>query len=199
MQQRLTENCNREGFSKPLQLRSLCALWPALVTAPALPRMSRREAGPDVMNVSGREGAVVTEAVTLRGLLGVPAEPRGVVVFAHGSGSGRLSSRNNAVARSLQDAISATLLVDLFTEEEERADAATAHLRFDIDLLAKRLVAGMRWLIDVPDMTSLNVGYFGASTGAAAALTAAATEPDRVRAVVSRGGRPDLAGDHLTT
>jgi putative phosphoribosyl transferase len=147
--------------------------------------------------LSGREVVVTSESVTLRGLLGVPREARGVVLFAHGSGSGRLSSRNNVVARSLQDAGFATLLIDLLSDEEERADAATGQLRFDIGFLAKRLVAATVWLADSADTLALNVGYFGASTGAAAALVAAAAMPDRVDAVVSRGGRPDLAGEHL--
>jgi dienelactone hydrolase len=147
--------------------------------------------------MSGRDVAVTSDSVTLRGLLGIPKDARGVVLFAHGSGSGRLSSRNNFVARSLQDAGLATLLIDLLSEDEERADAATGHLRFDIAFLAKRLGAATEWLAGSADTRGLSVGYFGASTGAAAALVAAAEWPDRVAAVVSRGGRPDLAGDHL--
>jgi dienelactone hydrolase len=147
--------------------------------------------------MSGRDVAVASEGVTLRGLLGVRSAARGVVLFAHGSGSGRLSSRNNFVARSLQEAGLATLLIDLLTEEEERAEAATGHLRFDIAFLAQRLVAATRWLKESADTRALQVGYFGASTGAGAALVAAAAIPDDVHAVVSRGGRPDLAGDSL--
>lgn len=147
--------------------------------------------------MSGRDVLVTSDAVTLRGLLGVPQTARSVVLFAHGSGSGRLSSRNNVVARSLQDAGFATLLIDLLTEEEERADAGTGHLRFDIAFLARRLETATTWLSDFPDTRSLEVGYFGASTGAAAALVAAAEMADRVGAVVSRGGRPDLAGEDL--
>jgi dienelactone hydrolase len=147
--------------------------------------------------LSGREVVVTSESVTLRGLLGIPQEARGVVLFAHGSGSGRLSSRNNAVARSLQDAGFATLLIDLLSEEEERADAATGRLRFDIGFLAKRLEAATSWLASSADTRSMGIGYFGASTGAAAALVAAAEMPGHVHAVVSRGGRPDLAGEHL--
>ncbi|HJU68588.1 MAG TPA: dienelactone hydrolase family protein [Gemmatimonadaceae bacterium] len=147
--------------------------------------------------MSGRDVLVTSDSVTLRGLLGVPGTARGIVLFAHGSGSGRLSSRNNFVARSLQDAGLATLLIDLLTEEEERADAATGHLRFDILFLAKRLEAARIWLGSSPDTRALDVGYFGASTGAAAALVAAAAVGDRVKAVVSRGGRPDLAGEQL--
>jgi dienelactone hydrolase len=147
--------------------------------------------------MSGRDVTVASEGVTLRGLLGVPSKPRGVVLFAHGSGSGRLSSRNNFVARSLQEAGLATLLIDLMTDDEERADAATGHLRFDIRFLAGRLVAATRWLKESQQTRVLDLGYFGASTGAGAALVAAAEIPDEVQAVVSRGGRPDLAGDSL--
>ena len=148
--------------------------------------------------MSGRDVLVTSDSVTLRGLLGVPKGARGLVLFAHGSGSGRLSSRNNFVARSLQEAGLATLLIDLLSEEEERADAASGHLRFDIAFLSRRLQSATVWLGDSPDTRALDVGYFGASTGAAAALVAAAQIPDRVNAVVSRGGRPDLAGEHLT-
>jgi pimeloyl-ACP methyl ester carboxylesterase len=148
--------------------------------------------------MSGRDVAVSAGGVTLRGLLGVPKEARGVVLFAHGSGSGRLSSRNNLVARALQDARLATLLIDLLSEEEERADAGTGHLRFDIAFLAERLGAATAWLAEPSETRALDVGYFGASTGAAAALVAAAEQPDRIAAVVSRGGRPDLAGESLT-
>ena len=147
--------------------------------------------------MSGREVLVTSDSVTLRGILGVPKDARSVVLFAHGSGSGRLSSRNNFVARSLQDAGHATLLTDLLTEEEERADAGTGYLRFDIGFLAKRLEAATTWLAGSADTRLLDIGFFGASTGAAAALVAAAEMPDAVHAVVSRGGRPDLAGDHL--
>lgn len=148
--------------------------------------------------MSGREVMVTSDSVTLRGLLGVPTSACGVVLFAHGSGSGRLSSRNNFVARSLQDAGLATLLIDLLNDDEERSDAATGHLRFDIAFLAKRLETATAWLADSADTRSLKVGYFGASTGAAAALVAAAELPEQVDAVVSRGGRPDLAGEHLS-
>jgi putative phosphoribosyl transferase len=150
-----------------------------------------------VATMSGRDITITSGAVTLRGLLGVPNEARGVVLFAHGSGSGRLSSRNNFVARSLQDAKLATLLIDLLTEDEERIDAASGQLRFDIAFLAKRLATATEWLASSADTSPLRLGYFGASTGAAAALVAAAGMPDRVYAIVSRGGRPDLAGEHL--
>ena len=135
--------------------------------------------------------------VELEGDLGSPEEARGVVLFAHGSGSGRHSPRNRYVARELQRAGFATLLIDLLTPEEERADLRTGHLRFDIGLLAERLAGATEWLIDNPDTRDLRIGYFGASTGAAAALVAAAERPETVGAVVSRGGRPDLAGEAL--
>jgi dienelactone hydrolase len=136
-------------------------------------------------------------SATLEGDLEIPEAAMGVVLFAHGSGSGRHSPRNRFVARQLQTAGLATFLIDLLTPEEEAVDVHTAHLRFDIPLLAKRLVAATRWLAADPSTRALKVGYFGASTGAAAALVAAAEEPDRVGAVVSRGGRPDLAGPAL--
>jgi pimeloyl-ACP methyl ester carboxylesterase len=133
-------------------------------------------------------------SVALEGDLTLPVEARGVVVFAHGSGSSRNSPRNRYVARLLNDANLATLLFDLLTPAEEVVDRRTAHLRFDIDLLATRLLDATDWLLQQPDTRHLPIGYFGASTGAAAALVAAAERPDAVRAVVSRGGRPDLAG-----
>lgn len=132
---------------------------------------------------------------TLAGDLVVPNAARGLVVFAHGSGSSRRSPRNRAVARVLQDAGLATLLLDLLTAEEEAVDQQTRHLRFDIALLARRLVAATDWLQQ--EEVPRRCGYFGASTGAAAALVAAAERPQVVAAVVSRGGRPDLAGASL--
>ena len=132
------------------------------------------------------------DGVTLTGDLVVPARARGLIVFAHGSGSSRTSPRNQHVARVLNAGGYGTLLFDLLTSEEEMVDAATGHLRFDIDLLARRLVAAIDWTTDHPS-ASLPLGLFGASTGAAAALEAAAERGDRVKAVVSRGGRPDLA------
>ena len=131
--------------------------------------------------------------VGLAGILQIPENADGLVVFAHGSGSSRLSPRNAAVARALNDRCFATLLFDLLTPDEE-ADRANV---FDIPLLADRLVAAVRWLECEATVAELPVGLFGASTGAAAALVAAAKLPRRVRAVVSRGGRPDLAGDAL--
>jgi putative phosphoribosyl transferase len=135
--------------------------------------------------------------VVLDGDVSVPAPARGVVVFAHGSGSGRHSPRNRYVAKELTDAGFATVLVDLLTADEERADEPAGTLRFDIGLLAKRVVGLTDWLPGHEPLAGLDVGLFGASTGAAAALVTAAARPDTVRAVVSRGGRPDLAGDHL--
>jgi len=140
---------------------------------------------------------VAAGAVTLEGNLSLPKGAGGIVLFAHGSGSSRHSPRNRYVARLLNQAKLATLLVDLLTSDEEAIDMRTAHLRFDIGLLAQRLVAVTDWLTEHPDTRQLRVGYFGASTGAAAALVAAAERPDVVGAVVSRGGRPDLAGHAL--
>jgi dienelactone hydrolase len=135
--------------------------------------------------------------VTLQGDLAIPDSAIGVVVFAHGSGSGRLSPRNRYVAQVLQEAGLATLLMDLLTSEEEAFDAQTAALRFDIGLLARRLIEATRWLAVQSETAPLPIGYFGASTGAAAALVAAAELSDLIEAVVSRGGRPDLAGERL--
>jgi len=135
---------------------------------------------------------------TLEGELVVPEQASGVVLFAHGSGSSRHSSRNKFVAGALQAVGLATLLIDLLTREEEAIDQHTGHLRFDIPLLADRLLAATRWLGEEPSTGALDVGYFGASTGAGAALVAAAAEPERIGAVVSRGGRPDLAGKALS-
>lgn len=135
--------------------------------------------------------------VELPGDLEVPPSPRGTVLFAHGSGSSRHSPRNRAVARSLNRYGLATLLLDLLTEAEEQTDAATAQHRFDIDLLAERMVSAVDWAHKHPATGELPEHLFGASTGAAAALSAAAERPSRVRSVVSRGGRPDLAGDAL--
>jgi pimeloyl-ACP methyl ester carboxylesterase len=135
--------------------------------------------------------------VQLDGDLAVPERASGVVVFAHGSGSSRASTRNRRVAAALQDAGLGTLLLDLLTPAEEQVDRRTRELRFDIDLLAGRLVGATEWLGAQERTGRLRVGYFGASTGAAAALVAAARIPDRVGPIVSRGGRPDLAGDAL--
>jgi putative phosphoribosyl transferase len=133
----------------------------------------------------------------LTGDLAVPEDAAGAVLFAHGSGSSRLSPRNRDVAEQLRGRSLATLLIDLLTPDEARADELDRHHRFDIDLLASRLEAVTDWLGEEPSTAALPLGYFGASTGAAAALVAAARRPERVGAVVSRGGRPDLAGDSL--
>jgi dienelactone hydrolase len=135
--------------------------------------------------------------VALRGDLGQPDGATGLVVFSHGSGSSRGSPRNRFVARVLREAGLGTLLFDLLTAEEERMDAHTAHLRFDIELLAGRLTSTLEWVARMPETQRFTVGCFGASTGAAAALVAAARRPAIVHSVVSRGGRPDLAGDAL--
>ncbi|HET9902005.1 MAG TPA: dienelactone hydrolase family protein [Actinomycetes bacterium] len=134
----------------------------------------------------------------LRGDLVVPTGASGIVLFAHGSGSSRMSPRNRRVAVSLNDAGFATLLLDLLTAREESADDRTRVLRFDIGLLGDRLTAAVDWLATDARTAAMSIGAFGASTGAAAALVAAASRPDRVSAVVSRGGRPDLAGDQLS-
>ena len=136
------------------------------------------------------------EDARLGAVLSVPAVARGIVLFAHGSGSGRTSPRNTLVAHVLEDAGLATLLVDLLTVDEQREDARTGLLRFDIDLLGARVLGASKWLRERPVSSALAVGYFGASTGAAAAFHAASELHD-VFAVVSRGGRPDLARDCL--
>ena len=143
--------------------------------------------------VGEREVQIVAGTVTLGGTLGWPDTPRGVILFAHGSGSGRFSPRNNFVAAVLQRGGFATLLMDLLTE----AESDDRRLVFDIDLLADRLLAARAWLRGEALTRSLPVGYFGASTGAGAALQAAGREPQGIAAVVSRGGRPDLAGPVL--
>lgn len=152
------------------------------------------------MKIASREEGLVridVGKVTLEGNLLVPRSARGLVLFAHGSGSSRFSSRNRSVAEELRSGGLGTLLIDLLTQEEEQIDMRTAHLRFDIELLAQRLVGTIRWLAQNPETSRMKVGLFGASTGGGAALVAAARLPDRIAAVVSRGGRPDLAGEAL--
>lgn len=144
-----------------------------------------------------REVTVATEDADLPGLLAVPPDAAGVVLFAHGSGSSRFSRRNQAVARTLQHAGLATLLFDLLTVREDERDAVTREYRFDIARIGDRMADAVAWTASEPDLARLPLGLFGASTGAAAALVAAADHPDRVSAVVSRGGRPDLAGPAL--
>ncbi len=145
-----------------------------------------------------RAARVRTGGVELDGILATPRGSRGVVIFAHGSGSSRHSPRNRFVAEALQRAGVGTLLFDLLTRREEAVDLATRHLRFDIDLLAERVVGAVDWVRAQPESRDAPIGLFGASTGAAAALVAAAQRPEAVAAVVSRGGRPDLAGDALS-
>ncbi|TQM66907.1 dienelactone hydrolase [Actinomadura hallensis] len=154
-----------------------------------------RRGSPRGMNIA--DVTIDLADASLPGDLALPDDPAGVVLFAHGSGSSRHSPRNRAVAAGLNDAGIGTLLIDLLTEEEGRADAVTGELRFDIELLTGRLVGAIDWLASAPPTADYPVGLFGASTGAAAALAAAARRPERVTAVVSRGGRPDLAGDAL--
>ena len=144
-----------------------------------------------------RDVTLSSESIELEGTLRVPSPAHGLVLFAHGSGSSRFSPRNRAVAAALSRAGFATCLLDLLTPTEERVDAYSGHLRFDIGLLAGRLVMATQWLAEREETSRLPVAYFGASTGAAAALVAAAHRPS-VTAVVSRGGRPDLAGGTLT-
>jgi putative phosphoribosyl transferase len=149
---------------------------------------------PEQPKTEERVVRVATGPVILEGDLTLLEAARGVVLFAHGSGSRRHSPRNRHVARRLNQGKLATLLVDLLTSEEEAIDLRTAHLRFDIDLLAERLMGATDWLTEQPETCDLRVGYFGASTGAGAALVAAGMRPQMVGAIVSRGGRPDLAG-----
>jgi putative phosphoribosyl transferase len=145
------------------------------------------------------ESEVIIQAghETLRGILTIPKGAKAIVLFAHGSGSGRLSPRNQFVAKKLQEASLATLLLDLLTDEEERIDVRTAQFRFDIDLLTERLEQATGWVKREASTKALKVAYFGASTGAAAALLAASELGTDIACVVSRGGRPDLAQDAL--
>ncbi|HUY68272.1 MAG TPA: alpha/beta hydrolase [Alphaproteobacteria bacterium] len=140
---------------------------------------------------------VPVDGVDLAGDLCVPPNAKGIVVFAHGSGSSRFSPRNRFVAEVLHEHAVGTLLIDLLTPEEERIDEQTRELRFDIPLLAGRLEKIGAWVLARPRLRDLKLGYFGASTGGAAALIAAAAQPDKMAAVVSRGGRPDLADEFL--
>jgi pimeloyl-ACP methyl ester carboxylesterase len=144
-----------------------------------------------------RDVRIAVGPVTLHGDLALPPDPRGLVIFAHGSASSRKSRRNREVAATLQRDGLATLLFDLLTLDEESVDRHTAHLRFDIEFLAERLVAATVWTRGQNVLRHLSLGYFGASTGAAVALVAAAEPAAEVAAIVSRGGRPDLAGPAL--
>ncbi len=137
--------------------------------------------------------------VVVEGILTLPPDAKGVVLFAHGSGSGRFSPRNQYVAKEFNKVKIATLLFDLLTREEEETDALTAEYRFNIPLLANRLIGATQWLRNDSQTEKMSFGYFGASTGAAAALIAAAKLPNDIAVVVSRGGRPDLAGEYLAS
>jgi pimeloyl-ACP methyl ester carboxylesterase len=152
------------------------------------------------MEYNGSDAEVsirIDDEVTILASLSVPPRARGIVLFAHGSGSGRFSHRNRHVAGELRRRLLATILIDLLTEQEEDIDALTRELRFNIPLLTERVLAATSWLGRNDQTRSLKLGYFGASTGAAAALAAAAVLGERISAVVSRGGRPDLAEDKL--
>jgi putative phosphoribosyl transferase len=148
-------------------------------------------------SVDAKDTVVETAGVKLEGVLTVPDKAVGMVVFAHGSGSSRFSGRNLMVAKHLNDSGLATLLFDLLTQDENVVDEHTRQYRFDIPLLGRRLVGAVDWIKSQPELAHLKVGTFGASTGAAAALIADAERPREVGAVVSRGGRPDLAGEAL--
>jgi putative phosphoribosyl transferase len=161
--------------------------------------MKTREQGEAIVDRQAQSAhlCIPTGEVTLSGDLEIPENARGLVLFAHGSGSSRLSVRNQAVAEILRRSGIATLLFDLLTPEEERQDANTGHLRFDIGLLSRRLALVTKEIADDARCRSFGIGYFGASTGGAAALIAAAALSSNIDAVVSRGGRPDLAGEAL--
>lgn len=149
------------------------------------------------MSEEGNVVAVPADDIELEGDLVLPPDVRGMVIFAHGSGSSRHSPRNRFVASALQEGGLGTLLMDLLTAAEEQEDIRTRELRFDIGMLSHRLIAAKHWLAEQPQTADLEFGYFGSSTGGGAALMAAAGEPERIGAVVSRGGRPDLAGPAL--
>lgn len=154
--------------------------------------------GNPLWSVDRREVVIDLEGVTLEGALAVPKDAQGLVLFAHGSGSSRHSPRNRYVAQILQNQRIGTLLFDLLTRHEELVDQYTGELRFDVPFLAKRLVGATLWIKSAPETKGLKLGYFGASTGTSAALVAAAELPEVICTVVSRGGRPDLAGGALT-
>jgi len=146
---------------------------------------------------AGRLVCVSVDSAMLEGNLSIPEGAEGIVLFAHGNGSSRFSPRNRFVADILRQGGLAILLIDLLTSEEGDIDRYTRHMRFDIDLLADRLAGATDWILEQAETRNLNIGYFGSSTGAAAALVAAAQRPDEIDAVVSRGGRPDLARQAL--
>lgn len=142
--------------------------------------------------------SIPIDTIQLNGILTIPKKAKSIVLFAHGSGSSRFSTRNNQVARALNQVNIATLLFDLLTKQEESVDIYTREYRFDIPMLADRLVKVTKWLLNDPSYNKLAIGYWGSSTGAAAALIAAAIHKEKIKAVVSRGGRPDLADDYLS-
>src|SRR6266850_1503124 len=189
----IQNHVGRPPFRRNLRLREPKEHWSA-----GSPKQQGREQQSDELRLQNpnheRAVRIPVDRITLEGDLVVPDAGRGLVLFAHGSGSSRHSPRNRYVAQVLQQAGFATLLMDLLTMREEQIDSRTGALRFDIGLLARRLIGATRWLIDQPDTAHLPIGYFGASTGAAAALVAAAELRNLIAAIVSRGGRPDLAG-----
>ncbi len=147
---------------------------------------------------TSREVRISVDSIALPGELSVPGGAEGLVLFAQGSGSGRHSPRNQYVAQVIREAGIGTLLFDLLTHEEEKIDLQTRHLRFDVALLARRFVGATEWVKKQKETTHLRIGYFGASTGGGAALIAAAEMGDEIGAVVSQGGRPDMAGEALS-
>lgn len=149
-------------------------------------------------NTENRYIQMLSTGVRLEGILSIPQDAKGIVLFVHGSGSSRQSPRNQYVAQTLQEAGLATLLFDLLTPDEEQVDLRTRHMQFDVNMLARRTAGAIEWLDLEPYVREFNIGLFGSSTGAAAALMAAAELPDKVEAVVSRGGRPDLAEESLS-
>ncbi len=168
--------------------------WVAAVRATTGRGRAERQVHPMIEQQTQQEDLVITtREATLRAILAIPPKARSIVLFAHGAGSSRHSPRNQHVAQKLQDAGLATLLLDLLTEDEERIDMYTGRLRFDIPFLAGRLESVTGWVLSHEPTSGFDVGYFGASTGAAAALVASVQRPEAVRAIVSRGGRPDLA------
>jgi putative phosphoribosyl transferase len=154
--------------------------------------------GEDMIQREIRREEVSVGSLRLQANLAIPADSTGMVIFAHGSGSSRFSPRNNFVAEILQEGGLSTLLLDLLTPEEEREDEATYEFRFDIDLLASRLIDATDWVLSNFDLGEKGIGYFGSSTGGGAAIVAAAHQTDKIAAIVSRGGRPDLAGISLS-
>ncbi len=158
--------------------------------------MQEREVNPE--SLLTQKVHIPSGEVILEGELQIPGAAKGIVLFAHGSGSSRFSPRNQYVARVIREAGIGTLLFDLLTREEEAIDLRTRHLRFDICLLARRLVDASNWIAEKSETRHLRAGYFGSSTGGGAALVAASEIGDEIGAVVSRGGRPDMAGEALT-